>query len=141
MADELAAALTDRFPGLGVAGTHCPPFRDLTDAEIDAVCAEIDAAGADIVWVGLSTPKQEYWMARVRDRLQAPVLIGVGAAFDFHSGRKKQAPLWMQRNGLEWLFRTLTEPRRLGPRYMKIVPAFACIALGRILSAKILGRR
>jgi N-acetylglucosaminyldiphosphoundecaprenol N-acetyl-beta-D-mannosaminyltransferase len=139
VADELAAVLSARFPGLTVAGTHCPPFRDLTDAEIDAVCAEIDATGADIVWVGLSTPKQEYWMARVRDRLKAPVLIGVGAAFDFHSGRKKQAPLWMQRNGLEWLFRAATEPRRLGPRYFRIVPAFACIALRQILFGK--GRR
>jgi N-acetylglucosaminyldiphosphoundecaprenol N-acetyl-beta-D-mannosaminyltransferase len=136
VADELAAALSARFPGLTVAGTHCPPFRDLTDAEIDAVCAEIDAAGADIVWVGLSTPKQEYWMARVRARLQAPVLIGVGAAFDFHSGRKSQAPLWMQRNGLEWLFRTITEPRRLGPRYARIVPAFSCIALRQIFFGK-----
>ena len=84
----------------------------------------INEAAPDIVWVGLSTPKQERWMRAHVGRLEAPVLIGVGAAFDFHAGLKRQAPVWMQRSGLEWLFRLLTEPRRLGPRYLVNNPAF-----------------
>lgn len=136
IADRLAGRLRERFPGISIAGTHCPPFRDLSDDEIDDICTEINASGAQIVWVGLSTPKQELWMARVRDRLMAPVLIGVGAAFDFHAGVKRQAPRWMQRNGLEWLFRALSEPRRLGPRYLRIVPTFALLALGQLAAAR-----
>jgi N-acetylglucosaminyldiphosphoundecaprenol N-acetyl-beta-D-mannosaminyltransferase len=88
----------------------------------------INAARPDIVWVGLSTPKQEYWMASHLGRIHAPVMVGVGAAFDFLAGTKRQAPLIMQRNGLEWLFRAASEPRRLGRRYAYIVPAFATLA-------------
>jgi N-acetylglucosaminyldiphosphoundecaprenol N-acetyl-beta-D-mannosaminyltransferase len=130
VADELAATLSRTYPGLVVAGTQCPPFRPLTDAEDDDVVAQINAARPDIVWVGLSTPKQEYWMASHGARLDAPVLIGVGAAFDFLTGRKAQAPLWMQRNGLEWLFRLCQEPRRLGGRYLRIVPGFLAAVAG-----------
>lgn len=139
IADTLGEKLQVRFPGMAVAGAYCPPFRDLSEAEIDDICAVINKSGAEIVWVGLSTPKQETWMARVRDRLDAPVLIAVGAAFDFHAGVKRQAPVWMQRNGLEWLFRALTEPRRLGPRYLKIVPVFGFLAIGAILRRKVFG--
>ena len=96
------------------------------------MCRRIADSGADVVWVGLSTPKQERWMADHRGRVGAPVLIGVGAAFDFHSGRKRQAPAWMQRNGLEWLFRLSQEPRRLGPRYLRHNPAF----IARILTER-----
>ena len=125
----LAESLRERFPGLPVAGTYSPPFRPLEPHEDEEIVRRIDESGADIVWVGLSTPKQERWMAAHVGRLAAPVLVGVGAAFDFHSGRKTQAPGWMQRSGLEWLYRALQEPRRLGPRYLKNNPAF----VGRLL--------
>jgi len=120
----LAVRLQQRFPGLTVAGTWSPPFRELSEAEEQALIDRIAAARPDIVWVGLSTPKQERWMARYVGRLRVPVLIGVGAAFDMHAGVKKQAPRWMQRSGLEWLFRLATEPRRLGPRYLINNPWF-----------------
>jgi N-acetylglucosaminyldiphosphoundecaprenol N-acetyl-beta-D-mannosaminyltransferase len=127
--EELLSALTGRlstrFPGLTVAGTFAPPFRPLTAQEDADVVRRINEARPDIVWVGLSTPKQERWMAEHVDRLDAPVLIGVGAAFDFHAGMKRQAPRWMQRNGLEWLFRLLSEPRRLAGRYLVNIPLFA----------------
>lgn len=124
VADTLAERLKARYPGLQVAGTYCPPFRPLSaDEELD-VAAQIDAAAPDIVWVGLGAPKQEYWMRRFRGLLKAPVLIGVGAAFDFHSGAKPQAPKLMQSAGLEWVFRLATEPKRLWPRYRKVIPAF-----------------
>jgi N-acetylglucosaminyldiphosphoundecaprenol N-acetyl-beta-D-mannosaminyltransferase len=124
VADTLAALLRERYPGLVVAGTHTPPFRALTDAEARAVSARINQARPDVVWVGLSTPKQERWMAAFRSRLDAPIMIGIGAAFDFHSGSKPQAPYWIQRSGFEWLFRLLSEPKRLWPRYRKVVPGF-----------------
>lgn len=122
--ERLAEALSARLPGIRVVGTWSPPFRPLSDEEVPAVADRIDRTKPDIVWVGLSTPKQERWMNRFRPHLAAPVLVGVGAAFDFHAGLKPQAPQWMQRNGLEWLFRMLSEPRRLGPRYLKNNPAF-----------------
>ena len=111
--------LVERYPGLQVVGTYSPPFRPLTDEEQTAVIDRINDASPDIVWVGLSTPKQERWMAAHVGPLQAPVLIGVGAAFDFHAGLKTQAPRWMQRSGLEWFFRLVSEPRRLWRRYLK----------------------
>lgn len=124
VAEQLAARLRQRFPELVVAGTLSPPFRALTEAESQEVIQCINRTSPDIVWVGLSTPKQEQWMAAQRDRLEAPVLIGVGAAFDFHAGLKRQAPRWMQRSGLEWLFRLLSEPRRLWRRYLLNNPVF-----------------
>ncbi|HEY7074258.1 MAG TPA: WecB/TagA/CpsF family glycosyltransferase [Solirubrobacteraceae bacterium] len=122
--DELARRLEQRHPGLQIGGGHAPPFRELTDAEEDAIAAEIDRCGADVVWVGIGVPKQEKWMARMRDRLAAPVLVGVGAAFDFHAGLIPQAPGWMQRAGLEWLYRLAHEPRRLWRRYLHYNPRF-----------------
>jgi N-acetylglucosaminyldiphosphoundecaprenol N-acetyl-beta-D-mannosaminyltransferase len=124
VADELAAALKVRFPGLIVAGMHTPPFRGLTDEETLAMAEMINTARPDIVWVGLSTPKQERWMARFRPLLSAPVLVGVGAAFDIHAGRLPQAPRWMQRSGLEWSYRLAREPRRLWRRYLNVIPRF-----------------
>lgn len=120
----LAERMSERFPGLRVAGAFSPPFRPLTDSEDADVVRRIQGSGADLVWVGLSTPKQERWMAAHRDRLDAPVLLGVGAAFDFHTGRVRQAPPWMQQRGLEWLFRLLVEPRRLWRRYLSNNPRF-----------------
>jgi N-acetylglucosaminyldiphosphoundecaprenol N-acetyl-beta-D-mannosaminyltransferase len=101
-----------------------PPFGAVSPEQDEAMVAEINAARPDIVWVGLSTPKQERWMAAHVGRIAAPVMVGVGAAFDFLSGDKPQAPGWMQRNGLEWLFRMATEPRRLAGRYLRNNPAF-----------------
>jgi len=121
---RLAEELQRRFPGIRIVGHFSPPFRPLTPEEDEAVVRQINESGADIVWVGLSTPKQEYWMAAHLGRFEAPVMIGVGAAFDFLAGLKTQAPRWMQRSGLEWLYRLLTEPRRLWRRYLRIVPLF-----------------
>lgn len=124
--DALTARLQTRYPGLTVAGAYAPPFRQLDSLEDLQIVERIKQARPDVVWVGLSTPKQERWMAEHVERLGGPVLIGVGAAFDFHAGTKRQAPRWMQRSGLEWLFRLLSEPRRLYRRYLLNIPLFAC---------------
>jgi N-acetylglucosaminyldiphosphoundecaprenol N-acetyl-beta-D-mannosaminyltransferase len=126
---ELARRLEAAFPGLQVAGTYSPPYGPLTDAELTGAAAAINASGAHIVWVGLSTPKQERWVDAIRDRLQVRVAVTVGAAFDFHAGRVRQAPGWMQRAGLEWLFRLSQEPRRLWRRYARNNPMFVWLAL------------
>ena len=123
--DQLAAALERRHPGIDIVGRWSPPHRPLTEAEDREIAARINADRPDVVWVGIGVPKQEKWMARMRPLLEAPVLVGVGAAFDFLSGRKRQAPPWMQRRGLEWLFRLSQEPRRLLVRYLRYNPAFA----------------
>jgi N-acetylglucosaminyldiphosphoundecaprenol N-acetyl-beta-D-mannosaminyltransferase len=122
--DELAARLRERFPGLVVAGAYSPPYRPLADLEDEEIVRRINDAAPDIVWVGLSTPKQERWMHDHLGRVTAPALVGVGAAFDFVSGRKPQAPRWMQRSGLEWTFRLACEPRRLWRRYLLNNPVF-----------------
>ena len=124
MLAELSARLRAGHPGLRVVGGHAPPFRELSEAEEDAVAADINASGADVVWVGIGVPKQEKWMAAMRDRLTAPVLVGVGAAFDFHAGLIPQAPERLQRLGLEWLFRLVQEPGRLWRRYLRYNPRF-----------------
>jgi N-acetylglucosaminyldiphosphoundecaprenol N-acetyl-beta-D-mannosaminyltransferase len=121
---QLALNLRRRFPGLQVVGGYSPPFRTLSEEEIDAVVEEINHARPDVVWVGIGVPKQEKWMAALRDRIDAPVLVGVGAAFDFHAGLVAQAPAWMQSAGLEWLFRLSKEPRRLWKRYLTYNPRF-----------------
>jgi N-acetylglucosaminyldiphosphoundecaprenol N-acetyl-beta-D-mannosaminyltransferase len=130
VADQLAAAMRARLPGLRIAGTFTPPMGSAEQLCNQEAASVINAAGADIVWVGVSSPKQEFWMACMRPLLQSPVLIGVGAAFDFHSGTVAQAPRWMQRAGLEWLFRLLTDPRRLWRRYLIDNPCFL-FELGR----------
>jgi N-acetylglucosaminyldiphosphoundecaprenol N-acetyl-beta-D-mannosaminyltransferase len=128
VAELLKERLAAKHPGLRVIGTYTPPFHTPTPEEDRDIVNRINRAQPDIVWVGLSTPKQEYWMAAHVGRIDAPVLIGVGAAFDFLSGLKAQAPRWMQRQGLEWLYRLMTEPRRLWRRYLHIVPAFLVLA-------------
>jgi N-acetylglucosaminyldiphosphoundecaprenol N-acetyl-beta-D-mannosaminyltransferase len=120
----LARRLGERFPEARIVGSHSPPFRPLTAAEEADAVAAIEAVDADIIWIGLSTPKQERLMERLAPRMRRGVLIGVGAAFDFHAGLKPQAPRWMQRSGLEWAYRMLTEPRRLARRYMRNNPRF-----------------
>ena len=116
IAEALARRLTTRFPGLTVAGTYCPPFRELTPTEDEEMVRQINEAKPDIVWVGLGSPKQEKWMATHVGRISAPVMIGVGAAFDFHSGRTKRAPEWMQKIGIEWVYRFAREPKRMWRR-------------------------
>jgi N-acetylglucosaminyldiphosphoundecaprenol N-acetyl-beta-D-mannosaminyltransferase len=128
---RLRRNLEARFPALRIAGAISPPFRPLSRAEDEAVVTAIDRSGAEIVWVGLSTPKQEIWMAEHRARLRANVLIGVGAAFDMHAGLLRQAPRAMQRCGLEWLFRLAVEPRRLWRRYLRNNPRFIAEVLAQ----------
>lgn len=128
--EELCTNLTRRFPGLAVAGRHAPPFRPPGAAEDPEVLRAIDATRPDIVWVGLGTPKQDLWVGRHRPVLEHPAaLVAVGAAFDFHAGRLPQAPGWMQRAGLEWLFRLVHEPRRLAYRYLVYNPWFVTLVL------------
>jgi len=117
-AERLAESLKARFPGLNVVGTYSPPFRPLTAAEDKEIVELIGHAAPDVLWVGLGTPKQERWMHVHKDKLRIPVMVGVGAAFDMLSGRKKQAPRWMREHGLEWFFRLMQEPRRLWRRYL-----------------------
>ncbi len=132
----LAKTLQQRFPELRVVGTYSPPFRPLTSAEDQQIIQQINDIAPDVVWVGLGTPKQDLWMATHRDALTAPVLIGVGAAFDFHTGRISQAPSWMQRRGLEWLFRLWQEPKRLWYRYLVYNPLFVLLIIAQILGLK-----
>jgi N-acetylglucosaminyldiphosphoundecaprenol N-acetyl-beta-D-mannosaminyltransferase len=121
---QLALNLRQRYPGIKIVGGYSPPHRPLTDEEQDAVIEEINTSRPDVVWVGIGVPKQEKWMARMRPHLDAPVLIGVGAAFDFHAGLVPQAPNWIQDSGLEWAYRLAHEPRRLGRRYIRYNPRF-----------------
>jgi len=128
VAEKLKEAMVKLAPGLQVVGTFCPPFREMTPEEDREAIDLINAARPQIVWVGLSTPKQERWMAAHLGHIEAPVMVGVGAAFDFLSGTKRQAPKWMQRHALEWLFRLCSEPGRLWRRYAQIVPGFIILA-------------
>jgi N-acetylglucosaminyldiphosphoundecaprenol N-acetyl-beta-D-mannosaminyltransferase len=127
--EELARRLGEAHPGLRVAGTLSPPFRTLTPEEEESVVAEINAARPDYVWVGLGAPRQDLWVAAHRANLEAAALLAVGAAFDFHAGMKRRAPRWMQRTGTEWLFRLLTEPRRLVGRYTVVNARFLLLVL------------
>ena len=120
----LERRLCERFPGLRIAGAYSAPFRELTPEEQDAHTRMIDDSGAAVVWVGTGQPRQERWMAQMRPRLAAPMLVGVGAAFDFHAGLVSQAPAWMQRSALEWAYRLSREPRRLWRRYARYNPLF-----------------
>ena len=120
----LAEVLEEKY-GIRMVGTHSPPFRPLSDKEDEEILAEINSAKPDVLWVGLSTPKQERWMYEHRLQLHVPVVVGVGAAFDINTGRVRQAPSWMRERGLEWLFRLVQEPRRLWRRYLVYGSEFA----------------
>ena len=133
--EELAKRLVGRIPGLNVVGVKSPPFRELTTEEDAQLVEDLNAAGADFLWVALGSPRQERWMSVHRDQLEAPVLIGVGAAFDFLAGAKPQAPTWIQRAGLEWAFRLATEPGRLWPRYRQY-PLFILLVLAEALGLR-----
>ena len=132
VAEELKAAMERRFPGIKVAGVYTPPFRPLTQEEEKQLQATIEQTKPDIIWVGLSTPKQEKFMASHWRTLPATLFFGVGAAFDFHTGRVRQAPHWMQRSGMEWFFRLICEPKRLWKRYFKNNPLFVIRAFLQI---------
>lgn len=136
VAEELKAVFVRKYPGINIVGTETPPFREKTELEIVATRKRIGASGADVVWVGLSTPKQEYWMMENVEHTPC-TLIGVGAAFDFHTGRVKRAPVWMQTLMLEWFYRLLCEPKRLWRRYLIMVPKFVVAYSQDIISRKL----
>jgi len=129
---RLLEVVTERFPKLEVAYSFSPPFRPLTAQEDEQVVVAVNTSGVRILFIGLNTPKQDYWMATHKDRLQA-VMVGVGAAFDFLAGTKPQAPRWMMPLGLEWLFRLLTEPQRLWKRYLKHNPRYVLFLMLQLL--------
>ena len=132
---EFAALLQSRFPAIEIACSIAPPFRPLTEAEDATYTKQLAESGARILFVGIGCPKQEIWMSEHRGRLNMPML-GVGAAFDFHAGRVKQAPAWLQAIGLEWLFRLLMEPRRLWRRYAWHNPRFVLFFIGQLLRGR-----
>ena len=136
VAEQLRDQLKARFPKLQIAGCFTPPFRALNTEEEKQLREMVRTARPDIMWVGLSTPKQEKFMAEFLPRLDVTLMIGVGAAFDFHSGRVKQAPHWMQRIGLEWLYRLYQEPRRLARRYFRNNPLFILKIAGQLCGLK-----
>jgi N-acetylglucosaminyldiphosphoundecaprenol N-acetyl-beta-D-mannosaminyltransferase len=136
VAERLKDALQSKFPGLQVVGTYTPPFRDLTAEEEAELVAQVQESKPHILWVGLSTPKQERFMARYVDRLRVPLLAGVGAAFDYHTGRIQDSPDWIKRAGLQWLHRLLQDPRRLWKRYLRNNPAFVWGVLLQMLKLR-----
>lgn len=131
VAQTLSEKLSSRYPHARIVGFATPPFSELTDEELEIAALEIRRSGADIVWIGISSPKQEFLMHRLAPKTTA-TLIGVGAAFDYHSGAVARAPMWMQRSGLEWLHRLASEPRRLWPRYLVSAPRFILMLLGSL---------
>ncbi len=136
--DLLIKNLKAKFPGLKIAGYHSPPFRELTEEEDKKAVEVINKVSPDVLWIGLGGVKQELWMYNHRDRSKVPVMVGVGAAFDFLSGTKKQAPKWMQKSGLEWLFRLITEPRRLWKRYILGNSIFIYLICKELISGRLL---
>jgi N-acetylglucosaminyldiphosphoundecaprenol N-acetyl-beta-D-mannosaminyltransferase len=136
VADALAKKVEGMYPTLIVAGTASPPFRPMSAQEIDDNIERINAASPDIVWIGLGCPKQEIWMCENVEKLTRSIAIGVGAAFDFHSGRIDRAPGWMRSAGLEWLHRLISEPRRLWRRYLYLAPRFIILGTFELLRSK-----
>jgi N-acetylglucosaminyldiphosphoundecaprenol N-acetyl-beta-D-mannosaminyltransferase len=134
VADDLAMQLKSRFPDLSIVGTYTPPFRPMNGDELRDLQERVRSSKPDFFWVGLSTPKQEYFMSEYISLLpEAKIFVGVGAAFDLLTGRVPQAPRWMQRIGLEWLFRLIQEPRRLWRRYLVNNPLFIARAARQLL--------
>jgi len=137
VANELANKMAKTYPGLKLAGTYCPPFRLLSENEKNKIINAINKSRADVVWVGLSTPKQEKWIREFHKKLKVKLIFSVGAAFDFHTGNIKFAPLWMQKIGLEWFCRLINEPKRLWKRYFKIIPSFVFFSILQLAGLKI----
>ncbi|MBV9338357.1 MAG: WecB/TagA/CpsF family glycosyltransferase [Solirubrobacterales bacterium] len=138
---RLGLSLRRRFPGVDVVGGYAPPFRPLNPEERAAIAEEINESAADVVWVGIGVPKQEKWMAAMRPYLEAPVLVGVGAAFDFHAGLVPQAPQVLQRAGLEWAYRLAREPRRLWRRYLRYNPRFVVAFARQLVAHRAVGEK
>ncbi len=136
VAEDLKRNLEARCPGIKVVGTYTPPFRPLSIQEHLDLVRHVNELKPDIIWVGLSTPKQERFMAEYLSRLEVTLMVGVGAAFDIHAGQLRQAPRWMQRHGLEWLFRLACEPRRLWRRYCRNNPLFVLLLCAQALGLK-----
>ena len=136
VAEHLKEVLQGRFPGLQIVGTWTPPFRALNNQEERDLLAQVHACSPDIVWVGISTPRQERFMAQYADRLKVPLLVGVGAAFDYHTGRIRDSPNWLKRAGLQWLHRLLQDPRKLWRRYLRNNPAFLWKIIPQLLSMR-----
>lgn len=136
VAEELREIVTKRWQGVQVVGTFCPPFRPLSQNELTELASMINDSEASIVWIGLGTPKQEIFAAALAPLLHGKLIITIGAAFDFYTGKVRQAPKWVQRIGMEWFFRLLQEPKRLAPRYLKIVPKFAFIAMKSLITER-----
>lgn len=141
VSEKLAAKLSEKYPGLKIAGTYSPPFRSLTDAEEKELKRMIDESHADILWVGLGGPKQEFWMNKHLGKINVPVMLGVGAAFDFHSGNCPWAPKIIRNSGLEWLWRMFSGGRKTFFRNLKCVPKVFCILLMDFLKYRILFAR
>jgi N-acetylglucosaminyldiphosphoundecaprenol N-acetyl-beta-D-mannosaminyltransferase len=135
VADELKEACIKKYNNNNIVGTYSPPFRDMSDKEMQELGRHIQSLNADIVWIGLSTPRQEQFAYRLRNYTSTQFIVTVGAAFDFHTGRVRYAPAWMQKNGLGWLFRVVTEPRRLLKRYAEIVPLFIFFNIKELFSS------
>ena len=136
VADELKTAVSQKFGNNRVAGTFCPPFREVTDEEMRALADTINQSGASIVWIGLGTPKQERFAKRLARWTTVHFLVTVGAAFDFHTDRVTQAPAWMQKVSLEWFFRLVVEPKRLAGRYFRVIPLFIWLNLKEMFLPK-----
>jgi N-acetylglucosaminyldiphosphoundecaprenol N-acetyl-beta-D-mannosaminyltransferase len=129
VAEELRAELTRRFPGLQIVGTYTPPFRPLNSDEENDLRSQLESSKADVLWCGLSTPKQERFISSYYERMPVKLMVGVGAAFDLLSGNLDEAPDWMKKSGLQWLYRLIKEPRRLWRRYLLNNPKFAWLTL------------
>lgn len=136
VARQLELALRSRFPQLHIVGTYTPPFRRLTTTEANDLCKRLDLLRPDITWVGLSTPKQDYFMAEYLNRLNTTLMVGVGAAFDFHTGRLKDSPEWIKTLGLQWVHRLAQEPRRLWKRYLINNPRFLAHAFLQLTNVR-----
>jgi len=136
IAEKLRFECERKYNNPNVVGTHCPPFRELTDEEIKEIAEDINSKNSDIVWVGISSPKQEKYAQRLSKYTNVHFFVTVGAAFDFHTGNVKQAPRFIQRSGFEWLYRVLAEPKRMGKKYLKVVPLFIYYNLASIIQKK-----
>jgi len=141
VAEKLKNACEMRFDNIQIVGTYCPPFIKVDEYDYKKIASDINESGADIVWVGISTPKQEQFASRLAEFTDVHFLFTVGAAFDFHIGEVRQAPRWMQNMGLEWFFRLLTEPRRLFRRYLEIVPTFFLFGILDLLQFRLNHKR
>ena len=137
VAEQLAKAMRKQYPGIEIVGTYCPPFRPLSNEEDAAACARIRAARPDFVWVSLSTPKQDLWMHEHRGKCGGATLVGIGGAFEINAGLIPRAPLWMQKNGLEWIYRLGQEPARLWKRYFKSLPKFMVLTVSELVRTRL----